>query len=266
MTNSQLQLLPTSIKPPIKWVGGKRQFLPKIAQYFEWSGATTLVEPFFGGGSVTLGLRPQRAIANDLNPHLVNFWEQCRQFELNPARFESPNTEEVFYRVRKAFNTNYKENPGGYHAANLFYYLLKTCHGGVCRFNQKGEFNSPFGHYPSINYDYDWESLADALRSVEIHQGGWFDFLGTKVDSFENAMVFADPPYYNTFDYSSGFDWGEQVMLANHLGDLDCPIVATNSWCDDIVDLYLAKGFRLEKVLRTGGHGEAWEMLATKNF
>lgn len=258
--NSQLQLLPTSIKPPIKWVGGKRQFLPKIAQYFEQSGATTLIEPFFGGGSVTLGLRPQRAIANDLNPHLVNFWQNIEVVR----HYKFDNSEATYYLIRDLFNRLSPSETED--RAIYFYYLLKTCHGGVCRFNQSGEFNTPYGKYPSVNYDYDWETLADVLRSVEIHQGDWFDFLTTKVNSFDNAMVFADPPYHQTFDYSSGFDWGDQVILANYLGDLDCPVIATNSWCDDIVDLYVAKGFRPEKVLRTAGHGQAWEMFAVKNF
>jgi DNA adenine methylase len=270
MTNSQLQLLPTSIKPPIKWVGGKRQFLPKIAQYFEQSGATTLIEPFFGGGSVTLGLRPQRAIANDLNPHLINFWEHCKSRGMGsyPWQFRYENSAQRFEKARKYFNASLlnEKDRKTVVAAMAFYYLLKTCHGGVCRFNQSGEFNTPYGKYPTVNFAYDWETLADALRSVEIHQGDWFEFLTTKVNSFDNAMVFADPPYHQTFDYSSGFDWGDQVILANYLGGLDCPVIATNSWCDDIVDLYVAKGFRPEKVLRTAGHGQAWEMFAVKNF
>lgn len=268
MTNSQLQLIPTGIKPPIKWVGGKRQFLPKIAGLFAKSRASTLIEPFFGGGSVTLGIRPQRAIVNDLNPHLINFWQQCSQFELNPAAFNNPNTEDAFYAARDVFNSYYKNNTNGYHPANLFYYLLKTCHGGVCRFNQSGEFNVPYGNYPSVNYDYDWATLADVLKNVELNNGHWQDFFAAKVNSFNNAFVFADPPYHQTFNSynAGGFSWDDQENLSCYLSRLKCPVVATNSWTDEIVAMYQSNGFITEKIERSGGHGKGYEMFAAKNI
>jgi len=37
------------------------------------------VEPFCGGLAVALGLRPQRAILNDVNPHLINFYKQLQR-------------------------------------------------------------------------------------------------------------------------------------------------------------------------------------------
>lgn len=269
--NSQLQLLPTAIKPPIKWLGGKRQFLPKIARLFEQSGATTLIEPFFGGGSVTLGLRPQQAIANDLNPHLINFWRQCKNNSEDFATFAkcmTASSEEDFYKIRDSFNQAIasKEHYGRLYLAGVFYYLLKNCHGGVCRFNQRGEFNTPYGNYPSVNYSYDWATLADALQKVELHCGHWQDFFNVGVLSFDNAMVFADPPYHGTFDYSSGFDWEEQQNLSCYLSRLPCPVIATNSWAEDVVKMYQFNGFAVEKVERSGGHASAFEMFATKNF
>lgn len=273
MTNSQLQLLPTAIKPPIKWVGGKRQFLPKIARLFEQSGATTLIEPFFGGGSVTLGLRPRRAIANDLNSHLINFWRQCREkvFLTYPSRkFYQTNFsgEKGYYTVRQIFNELIKHDVFEEDLAFAFYYLLKNCHGGVCRFNQRGEFNTPYGNYPSVNYEYDWATLADALKYVELNNWHWQDFFAASFNSLSNAMVFADPPYHQTFKgyNGSGFSWEEQVNLSCYLSRLQCPVIATNSWTDKIVEMYQFNGFTVEKVERSGGHGSAFEMFATKNF
>ena len=35
-----------------------------------------LVEPFCGGLAMALGLMPRRALLNDINPHVINFY-QC---------------------------------------------------------------------------------------------------------------------------------------------------------------------------------------------
>ena len=62
------------LTPPLKWAGGKRWQVPHIKPLWLASGATRLVEPFCGGLSVALGLQPERALLNDVNPHLMNFY------------------------------------------------------------------------------------------------------------------------------------------------------------------------------------------------
>ncbi len=62
------------VRPPLKWAGGKRWQLPHLVAYWDHNRHRRLVEPFCGGLAVTLGLMPNRALLNDINPHLINFY------------------------------------------------------------------------------------------------------------------------------------------------------------------------------------------------
>src|SRR5262245_34164281 len=147
--NSESKL--ESLKPPLKWAGGKRWLLPHVAAIWREHAHRRYVEPFCGGLAMALGLRPKRALLNDLNPHLLNFYRHVqRGLKLSvDARYD----EKLFYLHRTRFN--HLVTKGGAkssEAAQLFYYLNRTCYNGLCRFNRSGEFNVPFGKYDTVNY------------------------------------------------------------------------------------------------------------------
>src|SRR5207245_6848436 len=93
-------------------------------------------------------------------------------------------------------------------AAALFYYLNRTGYNGLCRFNQGGGFNVPFGTYGHINYRYDFSAYQQAFANWNF-TNIYFDKIPLKADDF----VYADPPYDVEFrQYSKdGFGWHEQV-------------------------------------------------------
>jgi DNA adenine methylase len=66
-------------RPPLKWAGGKRWQVPHLRPMWEPHSRRRLVEPFCGGLAVTLGLLPERALLNDANPHLINFYRWLQQ-------------------------------------------------------------------------------------------------------------------------------------------------------------------------------------------
>lgn len=66
------------LKPPLKWAGGKRWLAPKLQELVQGITYDRLVEPFCGGLAVTLSLQPKRALLNDINPHLINFYQQVK--------------------------------------------------------------------------------------------------------------------------------------------------------------------------------------------
>jgi len=72
------------VRPPLKWAGGKRWQVLHLRPFWEPESARRLVEPFCGGLAVALGLRPERALLNDVNPHLINFYRH-----LKPAHIRS---------------------------------------------------------------------------------------------------------------------------------------------------------------------------------
>jgi DNA adenine methylase len=78
----------TRLTPPLKMHGGKGGHQGKLARWIisRMRPHRNFVEPFFGGSSVLLAKDPDNVceIANDLNHHLVHFWQTLRDGTLFP--------------------------------------------------------------------------------------------------------------------------------------------------------------------------------------
>ncbi len=161
------------------------------------------MEPLAGGLAVALGLRPQRALLNDLNPHNINFYRWLSGgLRLD---IEMRNDGELYYRHRTRFNQLIGDGGSeSEEAAQLFYYLNHTGYNGLCRFNRKGEFNVPFGRHETINYAPDLSVYAEAMSGWRFTMGD-FESLALEPDDF----IYADPPYDVEFtQYSKeAFGW-----------------------------------------------------------
>ncbi len=116
-----------------------------MARLWQKETRRRLVEPFCGGLAITLGLQPKTALLNDINPHLINFYRFLKAgLVVDGMRFE--NKSAAYYASRARFNKLLKQGKAGSpQAAALFYYLNRTGYNGLCRFNQSGGFNVPFG-------------------------------------------------------------------------------------------------------------------------
>lgn len=191
---------------------------------------------------MTFGLQPRRALLNDINPHLINFYQQVKKGFKVEITME--NNKALYYRHRERFNQLIKEKRWDTaEAAQLFYYLNHTDYNGLCRFNDSGLFNVPFGRYRQINYVLDFGSYADALSDWKFACG---DFTKVKVEA--DDFVYVDPPYDVEFrQYSSGgFAWDDQVRLVHWAADLGVPMVISNQATDRVVKLYKSMGFSLK--------------------
>jgi DNA adenine methylase len=256
------------LPPPLKWAGGKRWQLPYLKKYWERETHRRIVEPFCGGLAVTLGLLPNKALLNDVNPHLINFYRWLKRGLI--ISIEMSNTESVFYSHRDRFNQLLRaRRHTSKEAASLFYYLNRTGYNGLCRFNGSGEFNVPFGRYNTINYRRDFTSYKSLLANWEFTNGS-FDELTLRPDDF----VYADPPYDVEFtQYSKGgFRWEEQVRTAEWLATHRGPVVLSNQATDQILRLYSKLKYRIvyldapRRISCTGDRTPATEVLATRNL
>ena len=258
----------SALRPPLKWAGGKRWLVPRLAGIWARHSRRRLVEPFCGGLAVALGLMPERALLNDINPHLINFliWLK-RGLSVD---IEMRNDRDLFYRHRERFNElTASGRADSAEAAALFYYLNRTGYNGLCRFNRRGEFNVPFGRYKSIAYSTDFAAYQCAFKYWEFSCGD-FEDLEIGPDDF----IYADPPYDVEFtQYSKGgFNWEDHVRLARWLSRQECPIVASNQATPRIVSLYRELGFHVESldaprmISCTGNRAQAREILATKGI
>src|SRR5438034_10353237 len=113
---------PATLRPALKWAGGKRWQVPHLQAIWKAHSSRRLVEPFCGGLAVTLGLMPSRALLNDINPHVINFYKQLKRGLISNLRQE--NKAVVFYSNRQEFNRLLKQAKDDTpEAAMLFYYL-----------------------------------------------------------------------------------------------------------------------------------------------
>lgn len=263
-----VKTLQTATSPPLKWAGGKRWLLPTLQDLNLDLDNKRLVEPFMGALAITLGLKPKRALLNDFNPHLVNFFKHLQQGLEVTIEFKHDKDE--FYAAREQFNELIrKEKYDTPEAAQLFYYLNRTCFNGLCRFNKSGEFNVPFGAYKTINYatTQDFAKYKPVMKNWEINEPGDF----AQLNPTENDIVYSDPPYDAGFtSYSQGgFDWEDQKRLAKFLADTSCTVIASNLATERIVELYKGHGFEVKeikaprRISRTGDRTPVSEMLAT---
>jgi DNA adenine methylase len=256
------------LPPLLKWAGGKRWQVPHLrTKLWKSHGNRRLVEPFCGGLAATLGLRPDRALLNDVNPHLINFyrWLQRGLSISIPMR----NEERLFYAHRERFNDLLaRGREKSREAASLFYYLNRTGYNGLCRFNRSGFFNVPFGRYAKINYRDKFPEHRVAMEGWDFTLGD-FDTCRLEPDDF----VYADPPYDVEFTHYSagGFGWEDQRRIAERLARHPGPVVLVNQATRRIQNLYRGLGFTLtylhapRRINCTGDRTAAREVMAVRN-
>ena len=260
---------PENLKPPLKWAGGKRWLVPILQEIWQdYKDDYQLVEPFCGGLAIALGLAPQKAILNDVNPHLINFYRWLKKGLV--CKIEMKNQDTIYYKSRDRFNDLiFAKKWRNKEAAELFYYLNRTGFNGLCRFNQSGGFNVPFGRYKKINYTTSFEPYKAVFENWQFKLG---DF--EKLDISEPSIIYADPPYDVEFrQYSAGgFSWDDQERLAKWLSEQTNPVIASNQATKRILHLYESLGFMTRqlkaprRISCTGDRTPAMEMLALKNF
>jgi len=264
----QKKAFPAVVKPLLKWAGGKRWLLPHLEPLWRSHSSRRYVEPFCGGLAMPLGLQPKYALLNDINPHLINFYVHLQRGLKLAVRMK--NDEPLFYRHRNRFNSLIKEGKWqSAEAAQLFYYLNRTCFNGLCRFNQSGEFNVPFGTHKSITYVTDFFQFTQAFENWSFTNSDISE-LPIEAEDF----VYADPPYDVEFTtYSAGgFSWTDQVRTAEWLANHAGPVVLSNQATPRIVELYERLGFRIHylagprRISCTGDRSAAREVLALKGL
>jgi DNA adenine methylase len=129
-------------------------------------------------------------------------------------------------------------------------------------------YNVPFGQHKNIRYREDWRAYVPVLAGWEFTHA---DF--SQVQVYPEDFIYADPPYDVEFtSYSAGgFDWKDQVRLAEWLADHPGPVVASNQATERILRLYGRLGFDLtflnapRRIANNGDRTPVQEILACRN-
>lgn len=212
--------------PFVPWTGGKRRIADQIIKYFP-DHFSTYHEPFLGGGAIFFKLLPKRAILSDINPHLIDLYQQIKHsprtiYAALQHRIKH-HSREYYLSVRKSFN----------HAPNPedFFYLCQAGYNGLIRFNRKGHFNVPPADRVLDPGLKNVIACSLALRNAELSCCSYdLALLAVK----PNDLVYLDPPYDIAGGHSyapSKFGPREQELLASHfhyLVDLGAHVFLSN--------------------------------------
>jgi DNA adenine methylase len=150
-----------TLKPLLKWAGGKRQLLPQLRDSLP-SEFGCYFEPFVGAVALLFDLQPTRFVISDLNEDLMVCYQALQQDVGGLiARLQGmENTKENYLQIRALDrHPDYKRLPVLDRAAR-FIYLNRTCFNGLHRVNRQGFFNVAFGGYKNPRICDDWGLVA----------------------------------------------------------------------------------------------------------
>jgi len=207
-------------KPFLKWAGSKTRLIVSIRPYLA-AGDYRYVEPFVGSGAVFLNADYSESLLCDSNADLINLYSVLKAKKTDFVKackelFTAENNKEGrYYLFRDEFNNS---SPGK-RRASLFVYLNRHCYNGLCRYNSRGEFNTPFGRYTKPYFPEDEMFVfAERLQTAEL---SWQDFRKTLGEVGTGDVVYCDPPYVplsTTASFTSyatgGFSVADQEELA----------------------------------------------------
>lgn len=241
------------ITPFLKWAGGKQWLVPYLEPLLN-SISGKYIEPFLGGGSIFLSIRPKNAWLSDRNRELIETYLAIKMDAQSVIRQlqKFSFTKECYDRVR-----NSKPRSMVKKAAKLIY-LNRTCWNGLYRVNRRGDFNVPMGSFdsePNFVVEDRLKAAQKALKSVHI---SCQDFEDGCNEATLGDTIYLDPPY-TVAHKNNGFlrynervfSWEDQVRLARvakRLKEKGCKVIVSNADHESIKELYA--GFCITRIER----------------
>ena len=290
-----------TVKPFVKWAGGKNSLIPQITKYYPFELKNGFIEryiePFVGGGAVLIDILQKyeikEAYAFDINIDLINCYnviknnveELINELDKKEKNFIALNDEErqnYFYDIRAEYNSYKLNDKLDVKRASEFIFLNRTCFNGLYRVNKDGKFNVPCGKYknPTICDSNNLRNLSELIKNVIFEYG---DYRKSEKYVNNNTFVYFDPPY-RPLSATSGFtsytkeDFNDdnQKELANYFYKLDlknAKLMLSNSNPKNKDDNFfenIYKGFVINEVSakrminsNAKGRGEISELLIT---
>lgn len=246
-------------KTILKWAGSKARIMDKLIPYLP--KAKRLVEPFAGSCAVMMNTEYEEYLIADANQDLISLYRNVVEHTEIMARkefyaWEENNYKNDYISIRKLFNSIKvldKSECDQYIQSARFLYLNRHCFNGLCRYNNSGEFNVPFGTYGRVYFpEEEIRQFAEKATNAIIACLEWQDTLSL-VDFGDG--VYCDPPYMGdekcfTKYHHTDFTHAHQIELAQALKALNQsqgnPITVSNSI--HAKELYADLGFIIHEI------------------
>lgn len=152
---SQLSNSKNTVKPFLKWAGGKKQLLNEIEKYYPFeNGIKKYAEPFVGGGAVLFDILNkydlEEIYISDINEELINTYTMIREhideliqklFIMQDEFIPIENSDRKIYYSKKREKFNFLKLNNSIEddieKAAIMIFLNKTCFNGLYRVNKK---------------------------------------------------------------------------------------------------------------------------------
>ena len=191
-----------SLKPPLRYPGGKSRAVTKMDQYFpDLRDYVEFREPFLGGGSVAIHISKKyphlKITVNDFYEPLVNFWQQLQMFgvELKDQLLDYKLTHNDPDSARELFNNSKsiinKTSESSINRAVAFYIVNKCSFSGLTE-------SSSFSSQASVsNFSVRGIEKLPGYQSIisNWHINGYsYEYL-MENNMHDGIFMYLDPPY-----------------------------------------------------------------------
>ena len=219
---------------PLRYPGSKRKLVYDIARHIP-PGTQTLVEPFCGGASVSLGLLElgvvEQVVLGDADGLIAAFWRE--------AAFNAEKLIDAMYREPVALDRwDYwrATHPLNQHEQALkALFLNRTTFSGIINSRRSGPIGgrAQVSKY-KIDARFNKDTLATRLRHIcdlassgrihDVHHADWETTLSTSHDLPRRAL-YLDPPYVDEADRLYAHSGMNHERLAERLREIEAPWV-----------------------------------------
>lgn len=263
------------IIPPIKSQGIKTKLVPWIMEVAEIANKKgKWIEPFLGTGVVAFNSDYKKAVLNDINPHIINFYKGVQDGTITPSKVKTfleyegekllsadENGYVHFRFVRDRFNKDF--------APLDLLFLSRAGFNGMMRFSGKGNWNIPFCKKPNRfaqSYITKIVNQVANVKSVITNQWEFMNKSFTKIIPLadENDVIYCDPPYYGRYvDYYNGWTEKDEEILFKLLSQTKANFILStwhhNDWRENIMIKKFWSKFNIvtkDHFYHSGGHLE----------
>jgi DNA adenine methylase len=234
------------IVPPIKSQGIKTKLVPWIMQLAPKMKGRW-IEPFLGTGVVAFNAGYKKAILNDTNPHIINFYKGIQQGEITAPLMRQyleqegallskagDNGYDHYRKVRLRFNESFSPYD--------FIFLSRAGFNGMMRFGKKGNWNIPFCKKPDrFAQAYTTKITNQVASAAQIIQPepSWTFYNQSFADiiplATKDDIIYCDPPYYGRYvDYYNGWTEQDEELLFTLLSQTKAKFILStwhhNDW------------------------------------
>lgn len=245
-------------RSPLFYVGDKYKLMPELSGLFP-DKIHRFIEPFVGGGSVSMNVTADTYLLNDVNEKVIEIHQMlCRyaddeqrffdeiyhlidssglscsaRHDIVPQELKAQYVKTYYAKYNKDSYTRLRHlyNSGQNSSTLVLYVLLIYGFNRILRFNKKGGFNLPVGN---VDFNIKTETaLKNYFRIMRDKRISWssqdFRVFLKNIDFQENDFIYLDPPYLITCsEYNKLWDEATDTALLDILDQLDCRFAISN--------------------------------------